>query len=43
MFKYNETRIDTALEEEEERASRPWDRGANKRVHMYHLYVILYL
>jgi hypothetical protein len=38
MFKYNKTRIETALKEE---ADRPQDRGVNKRMYLYHSYMIL--
>jgi len=38
MFKYNKTRIEATLEEEE--ASRPRDCRANKGMHMYYPFVI---
>ena len=41
-FKYHEIIIEVALEEEEEEVGRPQDRGDNKRVHVYHLSIILY-
>ena len=40
MFKYNKTRIEATLEEEEEEASRPQECGANKGMRMYHPFVI---
>jgi len=38
MFKYGKPRIETALEEE---VDRPQDRGANKRIYLYHSNMIL--
>jgi len=43
MFKYNKSKIKTALEEEEEEeeeASCRRDRGANKKEHINHSYMI---
>jgi hypothetical protein len=38
MFKYNKSKIEAALEEE--KAGRRRDRGANKKEHMDHPYMI---
>jgi hypothetical protein len=40
QFKYNSSRIE-GLKKEEEEVNHHWDHGANKKEHMYHLFVIL--